>query len=269
LLISCGAALFNLRLAIRVTGHDPVVWLLPDQTASASVCAHCGDRCGVGSLLASVEIILRRAHPATITEQRLYEAIPQRHTARQPFGRPIRMNMLAELEQVARMEGAEARLLPRGEARHLIREAAQADGRLSLDPRCRAEIGNWAGTDLAAGLGVPLSKFGPKPKEGHYPPVRDFGPPSPDPRAVRKFEKHPQLIALETRTDTPSDWLRAGQALQRLLLTATYYGVQASFLTQQLEDKDRDVHSCHTDHQWWPWPRPTQMIIRVGGQTGT
>jgi hypothetical protein len=30
LFISCGAALFNLRMAIRVTGHDPVIWLLPD-----------------------------------------------------------------------------------------------------------------------------------------------------------------------------------------------------------------------------------------------
>jgi hypothetical protein len=54
LLISCGAALFNLRLAIRVTGHDPVVWLLPGQTGSAPVCEHCGERCGVGDLLASV-----------------------------------------------------------------------------------------------------------------------------------------------------------------------------------------------------------------------
>jgi len=267
LLISCGAALFNLRLAIRVTGHDPVVWLLPDQTASAPVCEHCGDRCGVGGLLASIEIILRRAHPATITEERLYEAIPQRHTVRQPFGRPIRMNMLAELEQAARMEGADARLLSKGEVRHLLRQSAQADDQLRLDPLYRAEIGKWTGPDLPDGLGVPPSKFGPKPKDEHYPPVRDFGPAGPEPRAIMKFEKHPQFIALETRADTPPDWLRAGQALQRLLLTATYYGVEASFLTQQLEDKDKRVHSWHDDRQWWPWARPAQMIIRVGGRS--
>src|ERR1039457_4332783 len=29
LIISCGAALFNLGLALRVTGHDPVIWLMP------------------------------------------------------------------------------------------------------------------------------------------------------------------------------------------------------------------------------------------------
>ena len=32
--ISCGAALFNLRLAIRVAGHDLAVWLLPDPAAA-------------------------------------------------------------------------------------------------------------------------------------------------------------------------------------------------------------------------------------------
>jgi hypothetical protein len=30
LAISCGAALYNLRLAFRVMGHDVAVWLLPD-----------------------------------------------------------------------------------------------------------------------------------------------------------------------------------------------------------------------------------------------
>ena len=39
LFISCGAALFNLRMAIRVTGHDPVVWLLPDERAGGRRCA--------------------------------------------------------------------------------------------------------------------------------------------------------------------------------------------------------------------------------------
>ena len=136
LLISCGAALFNLRMAIRVTGHDPVVWLLPDQqTGGAAVCPHCGDRCGIGDLLASVEIVVRRAHPATVTEQRLYEAILRRHTVREPFSHSIRINMLAELERVARMEGVDTRLLHQGETRRLLRWAARMI-RSSSSPRC-------------------------------------------------------------------------------------------------------------------------------------
>ena len=266
LIVSCGAALFNLRMAIRVTGHDPVVWLLPGQTGGGAVCGHCGDCCGFGSLLASVEIVVRRAHPATITEQRLYEAIPRRHTVREPFRRSIGMNVLAELERAAWTEGADARLLHRRETRRLLRWAAQTDEKLKLDVPYLAEISDWTGSALPAGLGVAGAEFGSRPNNRHHAPVRDFGVASADVRQVTKFERHPQLIALTTQTDTPTDWMRAGQALQRLLLTATYFGAEASFLTQQLEVKDKEKLAYQLTHQWWPWPKPAQMIIRVGGQ---
>ena len=45
-------------------------------------------------------------------------------------------------------------------------------------------------------------------------------------------------MMLFTDRDEPADWLRAGQALQRALLTATSLGVSASFLTQPLELAD-------------------------------
>ena len=55
---------------------------------------------------------------------------------------------------------------------------------------------------------------------------------------------------LFTDRDEPTDWLRAGQAMQRALLTATSMGVSASFLTQPLELADlafqydpRDSHA--------------------------
>jgi hypothetical protein len=72
--------------------------------AGSAVCPHCGERCGICNLVASVEIVTRRPHPVTVTEQRLYEAIPQRHTVREPFRHGIPTRLLAELERVARME---------------------------------------------------------------------------------------------------------------------------------------------------------------------
>ena len=45
-------------------------------------------------------------------------------------------------------------------------------------------------------------------------------------------------MVLSTTRDRPLDWLRAGQALQHALLTATHNGVSASFLTQPLELHD-------------------------------
>ena len=59
--------------------------------------------------------------------------------------------------------------------------------------------------------------------------------------------------------DRPIDWLRAGQALQRVLLVAARHGVSASFLNQPLDLRDmrgrRDPHH-HRGH--------AQMIIRFG-----
>jgi hypothetical protein len=264
LLISCGAALFNLRMAIRVSGHDPVVWLLPDkQTQGVAPCPHCGHGCGLGDLLASVEIVVHRPHPPTRQEQRLYEAILQRHTVRQPFSHRIEMNMVAELWQAAWSEGVHARLLHRKEVRRLLRWTARVDDKLKLDQSYLAELHQWTGSSCPPGLGVRATEFGPEPKNHRHSPVRDFGLTSPGPRPVTKFEKHPQLVALETPTDTPLDWLRVGQALQRLLLTATYYGVEASFLTQQLEAEDSTIPAYQSAHLW-PWPRSAQMVVRVG-----
>ena len=265
LLISCGAALFNLRMAVRATGHDPVVMLLPDQQAGgAAACQHCGERCGIGDLLASVEIVTRRTHPVTITEQRLYEAIPHRHTVREPFTHTVPMKLLTELERAARLEGADARILHRRETRQLLRGIAGINKKLALDSLYLAELGNWTGGG-PGGLGIPDAAFGPRPVSQRRPPVRDLGLNRPD-RRHGKFERRPQIIVLETKTDTPSDWIRAGQALERLLLTATRYGVETSFLTQQLELEDRKILYPQFAQQWRQWPEPAQMVIRVGAR---
>jgi hypothetical protein len=44
-----------------------------------------------------------------------------------------------------------------------------------------------------------------------------------------------QLLVLATEYDDSAGWLRAGMALQRLLLTAACEGVMASYLNQSIE----------------------------------
>jgi hypothetical protein len=67
------------------------------------------------------------------------------------------------------------------------------------------------------------------------------------------------LAVLSTATSPPLGWLRAGQALQRVLLTATIHGIAASPLTQPLETADawlvRDPASASES---------PQMILRLG-----
>ena len=70
MLISCGAALFGLRLAVRSLGYQPVVDLLPDP--------------GRFRLLARVS--LGAAKPMTVAEREMVRALPHRHTHRGAFG---------------------------------------------------------------------------------------------------------------------------------------------------------------------------------------
>jgi len=258
LVVSCGAALFNLRLSIRVAGHDLAVSMLP----------YAQDR----SVLASVEIVTSRVHAATSSEQELYDAIPRRHSDRWPYGGadrrlrkgdPVLPNILATMVLAAAEHKGSLRVLGRSEVKRWLREAEQADRKLRGTGGYATELSRW--TTGNSDTGVPASAFGPTwenrgRRRNHHPPVRDFRAnagavdregtgrdevsgedESPGEPKVKRFERLPQLMLLTTRHNQPLDWLRAGQALQHALLVATRYGVSASFLTQPFELRDHDI----------------------------
>jgi len=69
--------------------------------------------------------------------------------------------------------------------------------------------------------------------------MRDFaGPRTVAGREAADFEHTPQLAVLSTSRDHPEDWLRAGQAMERVLLLATLEGLSGSFVTHPLEWPD-------------------------------
>ena len=254
LIISCGAALYNLRLAIRVTGHDLVVWLLPGDSGPL--------------VLASAEIVTGRTKRPTATEQELYDAIPRRHTNRWPYDdrHPVPPPILVAMQHAANKEGGHLRVLGRRQVRTWLRAAHDADHEQRDDQGYQPDLAQWTNDGDS---GVPAAAFGPPGTFGDdhhlwrhlgrrkgYAPIRDFrprtdpgteeadeaeGPGGQDDRGkaeTPRFERRPQLMVLSTDGDRPLDWLRAGQALQHALLTATRYGVSASFLTQPLELHD-------------------------------
>ncbi len=242
--LSCGAALFNLRLAIRVTGAKALVWPLPDPATDPT-------------LMASVQLAAGR--PPTRHERVLFDSIWQRHTSRAPFsGRGLSDTVRCALEQAAAAEFTMLRMLEDNDATTVLQLAATAEQELAKDFDHRVELCRWIGTE--GDDGVPAPALGSRP--GRAPaPVRDFGYASPtNPRPSANYESVPQLAVLSTARDDPADWLRAGQALQRVLLTATVNGVAASFLYQPMELHDMRP----TDDGWWPWPECPQIIIRFG-----
>ncbi|WP_030546971.1 Acg family FMN-binding oxidoreductase [Streptomyces albus] len=200
----------------------------------------------------------------------LRPAIPLRHTSRFPFtARRVPEELKAALAGAARAEGAELAFPGIWHLRSVLSLVRDAEGRSGADPGIRADIERWirTGADVSgrAGDGVPDYAFGPRPYGGAAP-VRDFaGRDAPPDRERALFETSPQLALLGTAEDRPADWLRAGQAMERVLLLATREGLASSLTSQALEWPDlrwivRDPQTSMG---------VVQMVIRLGyGPTG-
>jgi hypothetical protein len=230
MMISCGAALFGLRLAVRSLGYQPVTELLPDQ-AQLRLLA----RVAIGS-----------AAPMSPLEQQMLNAVPHRHTHRGPFaGGPLQAGLLAGLQHDSLAEGAELALIGNGlPYERLAQIVADAARRGDRDPQAEAEVRKWTrDTSSTARDGVPATSLAAGPP-GHVPHGKlrqrdfDLG------RGLARLpgqaggdEAPPAATAvLLTPGDRRADWLRAGQALQRLLLHAAGNWVFASLHTQPIED---------------------------------
>ncbi|MET0420020.1 MAG: nitroreductase family protein, partial [Actinoplanes sp.] len=78
-------------------------------------------------------------------------------------------------------------------------------------------------------------------------------------RRTEQFEPYPTIAVLTTAGDDRADWLRAGQALQRVLLTATRLRLATTPISQPVEiPAVREVLSDTRAGRW------AQMVIRLG-----
>jgi hypothetical protein len=115
---------------------------------------------------------------------------------------------------------------------------------------------------------VPPHAFGVTAAAGHAAefPLRDFagGTRTIPPRPVGPLEQHPVVTVLHTPADRPDDWLRAGQALMRLLLAAAAEGYAASYLNQPLELPGLR-QQLRDELRLAGWP---QLILRLGRPAG-
>lgn len=242
--VSVGAAVFNLRAAVAHFGWEPIVRLLP--------------RPAEPDLLASVRLAGPRPGGSG-HGQDLYDAVWRRHSSRLPFsGRAIPAEVLAELTEAAVAEGADLVVPDVNETRRILQLTAEAEWFTATDAARRAESRRWVRD--GAPDGMPGAVLGPRDATGHLP-VRDFSALRPAyARPAAAFEPRPVIAVLTTRHDRRADWLRAGQALENVLLTGTVHRVRASLLHQALEWPD--IRWALGD------PRTgmghVQMLIRLG-----
>ena len=217
-LISVGAAVFTLRLALRRAGFlsDMTLFPAPDQP----------------DLVARVNVT--HQSPVTPAVEKLAAAIPHRHTNRRPFAQaPVPLDVLDHLRDAARKEGAALAVAGPAARETILGMARSADHWLRGRPGYRRELARWT-THRSRHDGVPEWAAGPWDALEAVP-IREFAQLSPAPRPSENFEPYPTIMVLATTGDRWADWVRAGQALQRVLLEATWRDLATMPISQPIE----------------------------------
>ena len=225
LTMSCGAALYNLRLAIRHFAYADTVALFPEPTEPDWV----------------ARIQVDRPGHATAEEHQLFRAIPKRRTNRRLYTpRALPDVVVKKLQTIARAEGAWLHIVQDEAQRHAVADLiAEADRLQWADKSFRRELAAWLHPERHRSAdGIPGHAFGVSEVVAYAGPllIRTFdwgrGQAAKDRQLA---EGSPLLAVLGTEADTPTAWMEAGQALERVLLQACSAGLSASFLNQPIE----------------------------------
>lgn len=227
LIISCGAALFHLRIAIRHFGYGDVVEVLPNQEQP--------------DLLARIRLGSKRK--INLEEHFLFRAIPKRRTNRLPFAsRQIPNSLISQLQTAICRECAWLDILPKHNRHKAINLIIQGDRIQMANPLFRRELASWINPSNSPNHdGIPLHAQGIDKRLDSIAPlvafaIRTFNlGKSQSHRDRRLAENAPVLAVLGTDEDTPKDWLKAGQGLARMLLQARIDDVWVSFFNQPIE----------------------------------
>lgn len=226
--LACGAALENVRIALRHLGRNVEIAILPDPARPR--------------LVARVRVGTRRA--ATLTESRFFTAIPLRRSNRARFyPRPLPRGVAPSIAQAIESTGATLRYMTSATTRdalsQIIHEADRAQAR---DAQFRLELAAWLRTNqtdradgmpgFAFGLSTPMAALAPLALHAFAWDIM---------RVVRDDElarEAPLLGVLMTQRDEPRDWISAGQGMERALLFATSQGLATGMMNQAIQVRE-------------------------------
>ncbi|MCX2951437.1 Acg family FMN-binding oxidoreductase [Lentzea sp. NEAU-D7] len=220
--LSCGAALFNLRLALQGEGVRPLVSMLPGQDAPGALA-----------------IVRRGGTIEPDDEQRaLLKAVPRRRTNRRPFHEArVDPRQCHALVRAAELERSWLHVVVTPQDRAQLKKFVKQAHEIQLrDEAVQAELASFTGHRPGSTDGIPAASAGVRPELQDEWVFRDFQ--GPERLPGKDYESDPLVVVLCSFYDGPLGDLQAGQAMQRVLLAATVHGLSASFLSQPVE-----VHS--------------------------
>jgi nitroreductase len=250
LILSCGAALHHLQVALAARGLAVQVRRMPDAE----------DR----GHLATIAV---RLGPADAADAALFGAIDDRRTDRRRMShRPVPAGHLQALVRQARRTGA--LLLPVTDPvmRQRLTATLTDAHRQESTPGYAAELRQWTHRYVAGRDGVSATNV-------TVPPVTLTGvsllrrfpggsltQPQPSP-GDGPADDAAELLVIVTPHDDPLDWLHAGEATSAVLLAATELGLATTPLSQPLE-----VEATRHALRWdvLRVPEHPQLVIRVG-----
>jgi hypothetical protein len=220
LVISCGCALMNLRVAAAEAGCAVDLRLLPDDSAE--------------DLLAELEVT-----PAADGERvdralaSLFPALFSRRTFRKRFNeQPVDPTLLARLAAAADTEGACFRVLDPAQRETAVELIIEGDELQWANSEWRTELASWM-HPRRSGDGLVIPPFTETVAQTI---IRSFDMGNGIAARDRQLaEGSPVLALFSSDRDDTEAWLQVGMALERVLLSAQLEQVQASYLNQPVQ----------------------------------
>jgi len=251
LIISCGAALLNLRVAFAHFGVPVEIRTFP-QSSDPDIVAR---------------IAFPDSGPKLNDLAKLFDAITKRATNRGPFiDEDVPKSIIELLKSAAMLEGVDIEFARTAKEReHIAALIAEADRRQFDDPRFRRELASWIHPSRSND-GMPAASQGLGTLTDAATPIVAM--------AIRTFDLgngvaaahkqlangSPLLVVLSTPMDNNELWLAVGLGLQRMLLVAAKEGYYTSYLNQPIEVPDLRVRLAN-ELSIVGYP---QLVLRVG-----
>jgi hypothetical protein len=221
MVISCGAVLHHAIVVLAVLGAGVAVEHIDDPTDPV--------------LLARLTLTGRRAVSAE--DMRMHHGLRIRRTDRRPFRGtgPLPDSIIGLLRHAAATFGVATHVFDPEQTGFLAGAAREAAHIHDKNKSYRDEMAAWTTRRNPVGRdGIPPTVA--VPQVPRTVPVRNFAPdgePLLDPGPGD--DRYTTYLAFATDTDTKTDWLRTGEAISAVLLTATTLGLASSILSEVVE----------------------------------